>query len=126
MATADSTAEEHIRSGTKEPNSSLPKFPGQDALLHEATKWRETRDDILSQHKLMEVAMGGKPDGIDEIVDMPLDSIPRVPAGHPMEYKFQMDYIHATRTNKANEAKRFRLWTDAWTKVYNIIIESIK
>ena len=94
--------------------------------MHEATKWRETRNDVLSQHKLMEVAMGGKPDGVDEIVDVPLASIPRLPPGHPMEYKVQMDYMHAVRTNKANEAKRFRLWTDAWTQVYNIIIESVR
>ena len=58
-------------------------------------------DAVLSQHKLMEVAMGGKPDGVDEIVDVPLASIPRLPPGHPMEYKVQMDHMHAVRTNKA-------------------------
>ena len=42
---------------------------------------RGTRNDVLSQHKLMEVAMGGKPDGVDEIVDIPLASIPRLPPG---------------------------------------------
>ena len=49
--------------------------------------------------------MGGKPDGVDENVDMPLASIPTVPPGHPMKHKFRMDYMHAARTNKANEAK---------------------
>ena len=42
---------------------------------------------MLAQHKLMELG------------------------GHPMEYKVQLDRMQALRTNKANEAKRFRLWT---------------
>ena len=85
MGAADTSTEGHSDLGNQK-KSTLPKFPGQDALLHEATKWRETRNDVLSQHKLMEVAMGGKPDGVDEIVDVPLASIPRLPPGHPMEY----------------------------------------
>ena len=39
-------------------SKSLPEFPGQDALLHEAVKWREIRDDILTDRQLLDVRLG--------------------------------------------------------------------
>ena len=49
------------------------------------------RDDKLTEARLLHVAKGGEPAGIDEIVDVPIDAIPAVPPGHPSEYKFRMD-----------------------------------
>ena len=114
MASTDKAAEEH---GGPEKRAPLPKFPGQDALLHEAVQWREVRDDKLTELKLLDVAKGGTPSGVEEIVDVPLHMFPTVPPGHPNEYKVQMDRISAQRTNLANKAKRFRIWMTAWKRI---------
>ena len=68
MDTAGITAGEPGDSGKS--TKSLPAFPGQDALLHEAVKWREVRDDVLTDKQLLDVAKGGTPNGVSEIVDV--------------------------------------------------------
>ena len=73
--------------GNTKGKITLPPFPGQDALLHEANKWREVRDDCLTEHGLLDVARGGEPRGIADLVDYDLSSMPFVPAGHPQALK---------------------------------------
>ena len=55
--------------GKFQPKVILPPFPGQDALLHDANKWREIRDDRLTSVGLLDVAKGGTPSGINDLVD---------------------------------------------------------
>ena len=81
MATVDKSTEKHEIDPGRRGSVTLPPFPGQDALLHEAMHWREVRDDMLTEARLLHVAKGGEPAGIDEIVDVPIDAIPAVPPG---------------------------------------------
>ena len=68
----------------------LPAFPGQDALLHDAQKWREERDDLLTSLKLLDVARGGEPLGLDKFQDFPLDLMPEPAPGSAHEHKMRI------------------------------------
>ncbi|KAL1508545.1 hypothetical protein AB1Y20_004644 [Prymnesium parvum] len=60
----------------------LPKFPGETPLRHEAQEWLETAEAKLAARGLLAVANGGEPAATRQIVDVPLDALPELPADH--------------------------------------------
>lgn len=99
----------------------LPKFPGETPLRHEAQEWLETAEAKLAARGLLAVANGGEPAATRQIVDVPLDALPELPADH-RDYERRLETrIRMQIENQKNKEKRFQLTMAAWTQIYTAL-----
>lgn len=91
----------------------FPAFPGEDALAHAGTQWKESARSYLAARKLLGVANGAMPPGVGGIVDEPL--LPALPE-HDRNYHRRLEHRNRISTqNESNRRKRHTLILEAWT-----------
>ena len=61
----------------------LTSFPGENSRLHESVQWWESTQTRIAAHGLLTTTQGGAPMATERIIDLPLDSLPDLPADHP-------------------------------------------
>ncbi|KAL1499393.1 hypothetical protein AB1Y20_011599 [Prymnesium parvum] len=99
----------------------LPKFPGENPLRHEAQEWLEICEAKLAAKGLLVVANGSEPASTRQIVDIDLDSLPELPTDH-RDYERRLETrIRLLAENQRNKEKRWQLTMSAWTQVYTAL-----
>ena len=85
----------------------LPTFPGDNALSHEATKWREAAEARFTLCGLLAVAMGLPSPRIKRIVDYDLSMVPELDPSHrDAERRIELRTSHIAKKSKSSTTKR--------------------
>ena len=94
-------------------------FPGETPLRHEAHIWLESAEARLAAKGLLTVANGGQYAAARQIVDIPLNDLPALPAEHRDYERRNEVRIRIGIENQKNAEKRYELTMRAWTVVYS-------
>ena len=92
------------------PNvSSIPQFPGEHPLSHEAALYKDQLEARLADRGLLAVAQGHPPPATLTIVDTDLTALPALPVGD-RDYQRRLETrTKITAHNTANAESRYNL-----------------
>ena len=102
----------------------LNPFPGENPRLHDSVQWWESSQTRFAASGLLTTAQGGAPTTAERIVDVPLDSLPDLPADHPHFEKRRETRIRTQAQNASNARQRFAIIMEGRTKVFAAIYQS--
>ena len=112
---------EDTESETRSRVEDLPTFPGDNALSHDATKWREAAEARFTLCGMLAVAMGLPSPRIKRIVDYDLSMVPELDPSHrdaQRRIELRTSYI---AKNASNAVQRQLIQLEDWTKVWAML-----
>ena len=89
--------------------SSIPQFPGEHPLSHEAALYKDQLEARLADRGLLAVAQGHPPPATLTIVDTDLSALPALPVAHRDHQRRLETRTRITAQNTANAESRYNL-----------------
>ncbi len=95
----------------------FPDFPGEHVLAHEGAEWMKSAYASLAAARLAVTAETGGLLALEEIIDIPLSSMPALPTGHRDHSTRMADRLTITQDNTRHHLQRRRLLSAAWDQL---------
>ena len=104
----------------------FPDFPGEHVLAHEGAEWMKSAYASLAAARLAVTAETGGLLALEEIIDIPLSSMPALPTSHRDHSRRMVDRLKISQDNTRNQLKRRRLLWEAWDELFQTLHKSTK
>ena len=102
----------------------LPKFPGENPVLHEGVQFWEATQTRLATAGLAKAADGKIPDKAAALIDTDLNEIPVLPIGHRDHERRNEVRLVERKKNAVNRRKRYEITMEQRTAVFSSLYES--